>query len=155
MPAEPLLAHTLAEAYLYFLATPCPSCGQGPVRGTGAAPESDSSPDDNPPLCVQAKCDACQAETSQVFKLIDGGAGQLSAAEDALKKMGAPLPHLASIAKKEEIIYVHGRSKPLKLASNSAVKKLLQYVRDEAHRFAQHYHHILRKKKTIRAPKKS
>ena len=82
--------------------------------------------------------------------LIDGGPGQLNAAQEALKKMNAPLSHLASIAKKEEIIYVHGSSKPLKLGSNSAVKKLLQYVRDEAHRFAQHYHHILRKKKTLK-----
>ena len=81
--------------------------------------------------------------------LIDGGLGQLSAAEEALKKMDAPLPHLASIAKKEELIYVHGANKPLKLASNPPVRKLFQYVRDEAHRFAQHYHHILRKKKTL------
>lgn len=81
--------------------------------------------------------------------LIDGGIGQLHAAEEAFRQMNAPVPKLASIAKKEEIVYIHGHEKPLKLPAHSPVRKLLQYVRDEAHRFAQHYHHILRKKKTL------
>ncbi len=81
--------------------------------------------------------------------LIDGGLGHLRAAEKALKEMKAPDITIASIAKKEEDIYLQGKSKPLKLAANSPVRKLLQYVRDEAHRFAQHYHHILRGKKML------
>ena len=81
--------------------------------------------------------------------LIDGGVGQLHAAEEAFVQMGAPIPTLASIAKKEEIIYIHGKPEPLKLSAHSPVRKLIQYVRDEAHRFAQHYHHILRRKKTL------
>ena len=81
--------------------------------------------------------------------LIDGGVGQLHAAEEAFVQMGAPIPTLASIAKKEEIIYIHGKADPLKLTAHSPVRKLIQYVRDEAHRFAQHYHHILRRKKTL------
>ncbi len=81
--------------------------------------------------------------------LIDGGVGQLHAAEEAFAEMKAPMPTLASIAKKEEIIYIHGHEKPLKLSAHSPVRKLIQYVRDEAHRFAQHYHHILRRKKTL------
>ena len=56
---------------------------------------------------------------------------------------------LAAIAKREEEIYLQGSSKPLKLPRHSPVLKLLQYVRDEAHRFAQHYHHILRSKKML------
>jgi excinuclease ABC subunit C len=79
--------------------------------------------------------------------LIDGGAGQLHAVEEVFTEMDAPIPRLASIAKKEEIIFIHGQDKPLKLPANSAVRKLLQYVRDESHRFAQHYHHILRSKR--------
>jgi excinuclease ABC subunit C len=79
--------------------------------------------------------------------LIDGGVGQLHAAEEAFAEMDAAMPQLASIAKKEEIIFVHGHSKPLKLASNDPVRKLIQYVRDESHRFAQHYHHILQSKR--------
>ncbi len=81
--------------------------------------------------------------------LIDGGLGQLHAAEEAFIKMNAPMPLLASIAKKQELLYIHGNENPLKLPANNPGKKLLQYVRDEAHRFAQHYHHILRTKKLI------
>ncbi|MDD5134676.1 MAG: excinuclease ABC subunit UvrC [Phycisphaerae bacterium] len=81
--------------------------------------------------------------------LVDGGIGQLHAAEDAFKELKVSPPKLASIAKKEEIIYIAGCDKPLILPATSPVKKLFQYVRDEAHRFAQHYHHILRRKKTL------
>ena len=81
--------------------------------------------------------------------LIDGGLGHLRAAEKALREMKAPDITIASIAKKEEDIYLQGKSKPLKLSAHSPVRKLLQYVRDEAHRFAQHYHHILRGKKLL------
>jgi hypothetical protein len=51
-----------------------------------------------------------------------------------------------SLAKKEELIYVQGRTEPIKLGRNHLGLKMLQYLRDEAHRFAQHYHHILRRK---------
>jgi len=79
--------------------------------------------------------------------LIDGGLGHLRAAEKALKAMEAPPVRIASIAKKHEDIYLEDRSEPLKLPARSPALRLLQYVRDEAHRFAQHYHHILRDKK--------
>ncbi len=79
--------------------------------------------------------------------LIDGGLGHLRTAEKALKAMEAPPVRIASIAKKEEEIYLQGAGGPLKLPARSPARKLLQYVRDEAHRFAQHYHHILRGKK--------
>ncbi len=78
--------------------------------------------------------------------LIDGGKGQLRAVEQAFMKMDAPMPLLASIAKRQEEIFIRGREKSVKLPANNEAKKLLQYIRDEAHRFAQHYHHILRKK---------
>ena len=81
--------------------------------------------------------------------LIDGGLGHLRAAEKAFNDMEAPPVKIASIAKREEEIYLQESNKPLKLPSNSPARKLLQYVRDEAHRFAQHYHHILRSKKLI------
>ena len=81
--------------------------------------------------------------------LVDGGLGQLHAAQQAFQQMNAPMPHLVSIAKKQEKIFLHPTNKPLKLPANSPAKKLLQYVRDEAHRFAQHYHHILRNKKML------
>jgi len=81
--------------------------------------------------------------------LIDGGLGHLHAAQQAFEAMGAYPPRLAAIAKKFEEIYLPGRDKPLRLPSRSPARKLLQYVRDEAHRFAQHYHHLLRSKKLL------
>jgi len=73
----------------------------------------------------------------------------LRAAEKAFKDMKAPVPKIAALAKKEEKIYLQGKDEPLKLPRTSPSLKLLQYVRDEAHRFAQHYFHILRSKKML------
>jgi excinuclease ABC subunit C len=81
--------------------------------------------------------------------LIDGGLGHLRAAEAALRGMKAPDVKIASIAKRQEDIYLQGSSEPVRLPAHSPVRKLLQYVRDEAHRFAQHYFHILRNKKIL------
>ena len=81
--------------------------------------------------------------------LIDGGLGHLHAAEAAFKEMKAPIPKIASIAKKKEEIFLQASRRPLKLPAHSPARKLLQYVRDEAHRFAQHYFHILRSKKML------
>ena len=81
--------------------------------------------------------------------LIDGGIGQLHAALDALDKMSSKAPMVISLAKREENIYVQGNSQPLRLPRNSSALQLCQRIRDEAHRFAQHYHHILRRKKTF------
>src|SRR3954465_14974837 len=81
--------------------------------------------------------------------LIDGGKGQLNAALDAFKALGISPPTLISLAKREEEIFVPGRSDPIVLCRRSFSLRLLQYVRDEAHRFAQHYHHMLRRKRTL------
>ena len=80
--------------------------------------------------------------------LIDGGLGQLSAAYAALEEIGVTLQPLASIAKKEEIIYVHGQEDdPVVLDRRSPVLHLIQKIRDESHRFAVTYH---RKRRQIR-----
>ncbi|MGE3805224.1 MAG: UvrB/UvrC motif-containing protein [Gemmataceae bacterium] len=79
--------------------------------------------------------------------LIDGGKGQLNAAMEAFQALGVEPPCLVSLAKREEEIYRPGEGEPLRLSRHAAALRLLQYVRDEAHRFAQHYHHILRRKK--------
>jgi excinuclease ABC subunit C len=81
--------------------------------------------------------------------LIDGGLGQLHAALEVFKTMDVKPPMVISLAKKEELVYVQEKAEPLKLARNHLGLKLLQYARDEAHRFAQHYHHILRRKSTL------
>lgn len=91
--------------------------------------------------------------------LIDGGLGQLHAAMEAFEALSKAIdvdggaarkpPMVISLAKREEIIYVQAKSAPLKLGRNNAALRLLQQVRDEAHRFGQHYHHILRRKRTF------
>ncbi len=80
--------------------------------------------------------------------LIDGGLGQLHAAYSALEEIGATLQPLASIAKREEIIYVHGQEdEPIVLDRRSPVLHLMQKIRDESHRFAVTYH---RKRREMR-----
>jgi len=79
--------------------------------------------------------------------LIDGGKGQLNAALDAFKALDLTPPCLISLAKQEEEIFRPGESESIKLSRHSAALRLLQYVRDEAHRFAQHYHHMLQRKR--------
>lgn len=81
--------------------------------------------------------------------MIDGGVGQLNAALDALSQLAHKPPMVVSLAKKEELVYVQGKPEPIALSRSHAGLRLLQSVRDEAHRFAQAYHHILRRKKTI------
>ncbi len=79
--------------------------------------------------------------------LIDGGKGQLNAALDAFNLLQIEPPCLISLAKKEEEIFRPGEAEPLRLSRHASSLQLLQSVRDEAHRFAQHYHHLLRRKK--------
>lgn len=77
--------------------------------------------------------------------LIDGGLGQLHAAADALEAIGIINQPLASIAKREEIIYVLGQeNEPCVLDRFSPVLHLVQTVRDEAHRFAVTFHRTRR-----------
>jgi excinuclease ABC subunit C len=80
--------------------------------------------------------------------LIDGGIGQLHAAAEALESLEITNQPLASIAKREEIIYVHGQEdEPVVLDHHSPVLHLVQLIRDEAHRFAVTFH---RKRREMR-----
>jgi excinuclease ABC subunit C len=73
--------------------------------------------------------------------LVDGGLGQLHAAAEALESLGITSQPLASIAKKEEIIYLYGNEdEPIVLDRRSPVLHLVQLIRDESHRFAIGYH---------------
>jgi excinuclease ABC subunit C len=71
--------------------------------------------------------------------LIDGGPTQLDAAVRALRVTGLDVP-IVSLAKREELIHFPGRAEPLRLPKESDALKLLQRVRDEAHRFALRAH---------------
>ncbi len=73
--------------------------------------------------------------------LIDGGLGQLHAAAEALESLGFTSQPLASIAKREEVIYLHGsEEEPIVMDRRSPVLHLVQLIRDESHRFAIGYH---------------
>jgi excinuclease ABC subunit C len=77
--------------------------------------------------------------------LIDGGIGQLHAAAEALESIGVINQPLASIAKREEIIYVFGQEDdPVILDKFSPVLHIVQQIRDEAHRFAVTFHRTRR-----------
>ncbi len=82
--------------------------------------------------------------------LIDGGIGQLHAAQSALDELNIVDQALASIAKKEEIIYVAGREDdPVVLDRRSPVLRLIQQIRDESHRFAINFHRERRGRRTL------
>ncbi len=82
--------------------------------------------------------------------LIDGGLGQLHAAAAALESIGIINQPLASIAKKEELIYVYGQEdEPIALERFNPVLHLIQTVRDEAHRFAITFHRTRRNARTL------
>jgi excinuclease ABC subunit C len=81
--------------------------------------------------------------------VIDGGKGQLSAARDAARAAGFDALPLASLAKKEEEVYLPDQSEPLRLSRRSPSLKLLQRARDEAHRFAVSYSRKRRSRRVI------
>ncbi len=92
------------------------------------APEGRNSPSKEP-------------KTMPSLILVDGGLGQLHAAAEALESLGFTSQPLASIAKREEVIYLYGNEdEPIVLDRRSPVLHLVQLIRDESHRFAIGYH---------------
>jgi len=83
--------------------------------------------------------------------LVDGGVGQLHAAAEGIRDAGAEMPLVVSLAKRDEEVFILGKAErePMRLPRTSAALKVLQAVRDEAHRFARHYHHLLRRKAVL------
>jgi len=99
---------------------------------------------------VTRRYQRAQTEKQQMpsLVLIDGGIGQLHAAAEALESLGLACQPTAAIAKREEIIFVHGReADPVVLDHHSPVLHLVQQIRDEAHRFAVTFH---RKRREMR-----
>jgi excinuclease ABC subunit C len=88
---------------------------------------------------------------TKTLVLVDGGLGQLHAAAEALEAFGITDQPLASIAKREEWIYVYGQEdEPVVLDKFSPVLHLVQQVRDEAHRFAVTFHRTRRNASRLR-----
>ena len=77
MPDAPLIAHSLAEAYLYLMANPCPSCGKGPLRGREPSASGSSEPRAQasgalaspPPVTLSAECTSCHSASPWTFQL--------------------------------------------------------------------------------------
>lgn len=78
--------------------------------------------------------------------VIDGGKGQLGAAQEALDRLCVHVPVIA-LAKREEEIFMAGEESPVRLDRKSMALRYLQEIRDEAHRFAITYHKLLRSKR--------
>ena len=81
--------------------------------------------------------------------VLDGGPGQLQAALQALAALGVPPLAVLALAKKQEEIYLPWREEPVRLSRQDLGLRLLQSVRDEAHRFAIAYHRILRRRRIL------
>jgi excinuclease ABC subunit C len=81
--------------------------------------------------------------------LVDGGKGQLSVALKVLEEHALSGIDVAALAKREELVYVPGRAEPIRLPRGSPALKLLQRIRDEAHRFAVEYHRRLRGRRAL------
>lgn len=83
--------------------------------------------------------------------VVDGGKGQVSAAYDALEALGLSNLVAVGLAKKEERIYTRDRHEPLALEGRDPALRLLQRIRDEAHRFAVSYHRVSRRRRDLRS----
>jgi excinuclease ABC subunit C len=81
--------------------------------------------------------------------LVDGGKGQLNAANRILKDLGIGHLPVVSLAKREEMIFAPDRKKGMRLERTSPALKLFQNIRDEAHRFALSFHRLRREKKSF------
>ncbi len=83
--------------------------------------------------------------------LIDGGKGQLSAAYEALQHLGLANLVAVGIAKKEELVVTRDRDEPVAFAKDDPALRLIQQIRDEAHRFAVTFHRTARKMRDLRS----
>jgi excinuclease ABC subunit C len=81
--------------------------------------------------------------------MVDGGKGQLSTAVEILERLGLRAVPIIGLAKRLEEVFLPGESEPLTIVRTSASLRLLQQVRDEAHRFAITYHRKLRSKRIL------
>jgi excinuclease ABC subunit C len=114
--------------------------GGDPASGTWETSEAEPSAN-NESSTSENKSKSKEPSTMPSLILIDGGLGQLHAAAEALESLGFTSQPLASIAKREEVIYLYGaEDEPVVLDRRSPVLHLVQMIRDESHRFAVGYH---------------
>jgi excinuclease ABC subunit C len=92
-----------------------------------------------------------QEEPLPELIVVDGGKGQLSAVQRVLTRLGTEEVAVLALAKREEEVFVPGRSEPIRLSRRDPALRLLQQIRNEAHRFAVEYSRKLRSRRTIRS----
>jgi excinuclease ABC subunit C len=115
------------------------------VRDTPATPLEGAGPPAEPAGAAEA-ADGPDDSFSSFPNLvvIDGGKGQLGAAMHALHELGVERVSLCSLAKQEELVFLPGRSEPVRLDRHGPALHVLQRIRDEAHRFGLGYHRVRR-----------
>ena len=127
--------------------------GEGGVGEGGAAPPNSPSPDDYAAIrevvtrYVQRR--VSEGRPLPDLMVIDGGKGQLGAARAALADLAVTDIQLASLAKREEEVFLPGRRESVRLPRRGPSLRLLQRARDEAHRFALAYNRQRRKARTV------
>ncbi len=99
---------------------------------------------------IERRYKNCSDENKPQLIVVDGGKGQLNAAYSVLKALGIEIP-IIGLAKRLEEIFIPHQSEPILLSKTSASLKLLQRIRDEAHRFAIQYHRVKRSKRLLRS----
>ena len=92
-----------------------------------------------------------QNEPLPELLVVDGGKGQLSAVLPVLEEVGAQEVAVVALAKREEEVFVPGSSEPVRMSRRDPALRLLQRIRNEAHRFAVEYNRKLRSRRTIRS----
>lgn len=104
-------------------------------------------------LSKEEKSDIKKADIPQLpdLVLVDGGAGQLSSAKEILDEIGLSDQPVVGLAKRLEEVYLPGKKDPMILSRSSSALKLLQQIRDEAHRFAVSRHRMLRGKRQVKS----
>jgi excinuclease ABC subunit C len=111
------------------------------VKGHGFSRAENESQNEEVLTPEESPSKGKEPTTMPSLVLVDGGLGQLHAAAEAIESLGFTSQPLASIAKKEEIIYLYGsEDEPVVLDRRSPVLHLVQLIRDESHRFAVGYH---------------
>src|SRR6266481_1802329 len=116
-------------------------------RGTPMQNAQVTSRDSSTPLRSARNDESFVAVRLPDLIIVDGGKGQLSAACRELQRLGLHDLPIIGLAKEREEIYRPGRALPLQLPMDSPALRLLQRIRDEAHRFANAYHQLLMKKR--------
>ena len=89
MNDEPLVAHSLAEAYLYLKATPCASCGRGPLEASDAPPADAQDKEEDLTVTLTVTCGACQSVATRTFQL----PGRVACPSRRRRHGGATLDH--------------------------------------------------------------